>query len=129
MEESNIKDIILVIIGLFVILIIIFAQGRISELSQKEQKVQIDRLNSEIASLRDSIRCYTKEIDDLENKREEIKEVIKYIEVEKEKKNIDIINGDIDYNVKLLADYLSKKDSSVGGHVDCNNGDTTEDPK
>lgn len=118
--KENTKNIIFIIIGVFVILIIIFAQSRISRLSEKNRWKEIESLNAKIDSLRDSIKWYNVEIERLEKEKHKKDEVIKYIDVERDKKDISIINGDVDYNIGFITDYLSKKDGYFEGHNSCN---------
>jgi peptidoglycan hydrolase CwlO-like protein len=77
----------------------------------EEYEVKIKTLNDSIRKFEKDITGYKTKIDSFEQDRKIIKNKIKLIKKEYEKTNRDLINGNLDYHIRFLADYLSKKDS------------------
>lgn len=115
MNGSIRVNIILVIIAVIAIIIAIFAVNRVGSSTcatyEKEYKENLKVLNDTIHELRSNIARYEQEIERIDLERENIKKELQQIIRNNEKVDSELANGDWDYNIKFLTDYLSKKDS------------------
>lgn len=115
MNKRNRVTIFVVLIAMAVIIFVIFAvrgsfQSSPTNYSESyNDSIQI--LNDTIKGLQQDIRKYEQEIDRLDLANEETKKQLKIIIRENEKVDNDISNGDWEYNIKFLTDYLSEKDT------------------
>ena len=68
-------------------------------------------LNDSISTLRSDLLQYEKEIAKLNLERDSIRKEIKIIFKDNEKIDARLANGDWDYNLRFLTDFLSSEDS------------------
>lgn len=114
MLKSNKVTIFLAIIAIIAIIVAIFAFGRsvnssYSNTDEYEKNIQI--LNDTIKELKEDIARYKAEIEKLDTQHESLKKEIELIIKSNEKIDTELANGDWDYNIQFLTEYLSKKDS------------------
>lgn len=77
----------------------------------KEYQHLIMSLNDSISILREDFVKYQEEISKLDLERENIHNEIEIILKENEKIDAYLANGDWDYNIKFLTEFLSREDS------------------
>lgn len=116
-NSSNKVSIFLVIVAICAIIIAIFAWNRPSSLdpslenAEKEYLENIQMLNDTIQELRKDIAVYESTIDSIQLEREKIRKELEFIIKNNEKIDIELSNGDWDYNIKFLSNYLSEEDN------------------
>lgn len=116
MNRTNKVNIFLAIVTIIAIIIAIFALNRtvpsespLYTLEDYERNIKV--LNDTIQELRRDIARYETEIDRIELERSKIKKELELIIKDNEKVDTELANGDWDYNIRFLTDYLSEKDS------------------
>lgn len=116
MNRTNKVNIFLAIVTTIAIIIAIFAMNRSvpSEYplyTPEDYERNIKVLNDTIQELKRDIAIYETEIDRIEFERIKIKKELELIIKDNEKIDNELSNGDWDYNIHFLTDYLSEKDS------------------
>lgn len=99
------------IIILAAIFIIFAPIGRSSSVDTTEYEKNIRLLNDTIKKLELDIKKYKEEIAKIDLERNTIKKELEQILIDNEKTDTELSNGDWDYNIRFLSDYLSEKDS------------------
>lgn len=95
------------------------------QITYEEYLEKIKVLNDTIQELKGDVARFEAEMMLLQGQREVLKQQIEIILKEYEKEDSAIANGDWEYNIRFLSDYLSEVDSSRTGHTTGNNPTTT----
>lgn len=95
------------------------------QITYEEYLEKIKVLNDTIQELKGDVAKFEAEMVLLKGQREVLEQQIEIILKEYEKKDSAIANGDWEYNIRFLSDYLSEVDSSRTGHTTGNNPTTT----
>lgn len=115
-SKVNVVFIIIAVIAIAVaIAVAIFSLSKSSSnppiIDSEIYEDNIRTLNDTIKELKEDILLYQKEIERIDLEREKIRQQLNQIIKENEDTDIELSNGDWDYNIKFLSDFLSKKDS------------------
>lgn len=116
MNKTNRVNIFLAIIAVIAIIIAIFVLSRSGSTSEspiytKDYEKNIKVLNDTIQKLRTDIAYYETEIERIDLERDSIRRELQQIIKDNEKIDTELANGDWDYNIQFLTDYLSEEDS------------------
>ena len=114
MNKTEKVSIFLTVIGVMVIIIAIFARQYYEPPEYYDEglyKENIQILTDTINELKKDIVRYEQELIRIDKERQKLKEEVKAIINDNDKIDIELSNGDWDYNIKFLSDFLSKKDS------------------
>lgn len=106
---------ILAIVAIGALIFVIFAPKRSNSTiitpDKKEYEKSIRILNDTIEELRGDIAKFETEMTFIELERKVLRQQLNELLKEYEKKNSAIADGNWDYNIKFLSDYLSEIDS------------------
>lgn len=114
--KTNRVSIFLAIVTAMVIIVAIFALSR-SPLSEAptydegDYDINIEALGDTIRELRKNIAKYETEIQRIDLEKETIKRELELILRHNEEIDTELANGDWDYNIRFLTEYLSEKDT------------------
>lgn len=115
MGRKSKVNVVFIIIAVIAIAVAIFSLSKsISNPPIIDSEIYEDNirtLNDTIKELKEDILLYQKEIERIDLEREKIRQQLNQIIKENEDTDIELSNGDWDYNIKFLSDFLSKKDS------------------
>ena len=114
MGRKSKVNVVFIIIAVIAIAVAIFSLSKSSSnppIIDSEIYDNIRTLNDTIKELKEDILLYQKEIERIDLEREKIRQQLNQIIKENEDTDIELSNGDWDYNIKFLSDFLSKKDS------------------
>ena len=116
MAKTKKVSIIFAVLAVIVVIIAIFAVKE--ELSLKKEGYYSDDYESSLQVLQDTIQklrkdiaYYEQEIQKIDLEREVLRKELKRIIEDNEKVDTELANGDWDYNIRFLSEYLSEKDS------------------
>ena len=103
---------IVVMAAIIIVIFVAMRSGRtkVSDTSDAYNR-SIVELSDTIKELQGNIAKYEEAIENLENANKGIKKEIIQLIKDNEKTDSKLANGDWDYNIKYLTEYLSKKDS------------------
>lgn len=110
-----------------VILFAIFAFNRRTEVPAeiRDYAEELRVLNDSIVELQENIRLYEEAISRIEQEKLFLRRQLNAILKDNEKTDSMLIDGDLDYNIKFLAEYLSEEGSVRQGHGSVHNGGST----
>lgn len=115
MGRKSKVNVVFIIIAVIAIAVAIFSLSKSSSnppiIDSETYEDNIRTLNDTIKELKEDILLYQKEIERIDLEREKIRQQLNQIIKENEDTDIELSNGDWDYNIKFLSDFLSKKDS------------------
>ena len=115
MGRKSKVNVVFSIIAVIAIAVAIFSLSKSSSnppiIDSEIYEDNIRTLNDTIKELKEDILLYQKEIERIDLEREKIRQQLNQIIKENEDTDIELSNGDWDYNIKFLSDFLSKKDS------------------
>lgn len=115
MGRKSKVNVVFIIIAVIAIAVAIFSLSKSSSnppiIDSEIYEDNIRILNDTIKELKEDILLYQKEIERIDLEREKIRQQLNQIIKENEDTDIELSNGDWDYNIKFLSDFLSKKDS------------------
>lgn len=115
MGRKSKVNVVFIIIAVIAIAVAIFSLSKSSSnppiIDSEIYEDSIRTLNDTIKELKEDILLYQKEIERIDLEREKIRQQLNQIIKENEDTDIELSNGDWDYNIKFLSDFLSKKDS------------------
>lgn len=115
MGRKSKVNVVFIIIAVIAIAVAIFSLSKSSSnppiIDSEIYEDNIRALNDTIKELKEDILLYQKEIERIDLEREKIRQQLNQIIKENEDTDIELSNGDWDYNIKFLSDFLSKKDS------------------
>lgn len=115
MGRKSKVNVVFIIIAVIAIAVAIFSLSKSSSnppiIDSEIYEDNIRTLNDTIKKLKEDILLYQKEIERIDLEREKIRQQLNQIIKENEDTDIELSNGDWDYNIKFLSDFLSKKDS------------------
>lgn len=115
MGRKSKVNVVFIVIAVIAIAVAIFSLSKSSSnppiIDSEIYKDNIRTLNDTIKELKEDILLYQKEIERIDLEREKIRQQLNQIIKENEDTDIELSNGDWDYNIKFLSDFLSKKDS------------------
>lgn len=115
MGRKSKVNVVFIIIAVITIAVAIFSLSKSSSnppiIDSEIYEDNIRTLNDTIKELKEDILLYQKEIERIDLEREKIRQQLNQIIKENEDTDIELSNGDWDYNIKFLSDFLSKKDS------------------
>lgn len=115
MGRKSKVNVVFIIIAVIAIAVAIFSLSKSSSnppiIDFEIYEDNIRTLNDTIKELKEDILLYQKEIERIDLEREKIRQQLNQIIKENEDTDIELSNGDWDYNIKFLSDFLSKKDS------------------
>lgn len=115
MGRKSKVNVVFIIIAVIAIAVAIFSLSKSSSnppiIDFEIYEDNIRTLNDTIKKLKEDILLYQKEIERIDLEREKIRQQLNQIIKENEDTDIELSNGDWDYNIKFLSDFLSKKDS------------------
>lgn len=115
MGRKSKVNVVFIIIAVIAIAVAIFSLSKSSSnppiIDSEIYEDNIRTLNCIIKELKEDILLYQKEIERIDLEREKIRQQLNQIIKENEDTDIELSNGDWDYNIKFLSDFLSKKDS------------------
>lgn len=115
MGRKSKVNVVFIIIAVIAIAVAIFSLSKSSSnppiIDSEIYEDKIRTLNDTIKELKEDILLYQKEIERIDLEREKIRQQLNQIIKENEDTDIELSNGDWDYNIKFLSDFLSKKDS------------------
>ena len=115
MGRKSKVNVVFIIIAVIAIAAAIFSLSKSSSnppiIDSEIYEDNIRTLNDTIKKLKEDILLYQKEIERIDLEREKIRQQLNQIIKENEDTDIELSNGDWDYNIKFLSDFLSKKDS------------------
>lgn len=130
MRKLNIVSIFFGILTIAAIIIAIFAFSRkTTRIDYSAYEERITELTDTIKQLKKDIETYKVEIDKIDLERENIRKKLEIIINENEKIDSELTNGDWDFNIRYLSEYLSEKDSLGERHSSCDNEGTTDNHK
>ncbi len=116
MAKTKKVSIIFAVLAVIVVIIAIFAVKE--ELSLKKEGYYSDDYESSLQVLQDTIQklrkdiaYYEQEIQKIDLEREVLRKELKRIIEDNEKVDTELANGDWDYHIRFLSEYLSEKDS------------------
>ena len=95
----------------------------------KEYQRSLMSLTNSIVELKSDIAMYEEEIASLDLERDSIRKEIQIIFKDNEKIDSYLANGDWDYNLRFLADFLSSEDSVPEWHRSGNNTSSANQDK
>ena len=90
----------------------------------EEYQHTLRSLNDSISLLKNDMLQYKEEIEKLDLERDSIRKEIKIIIKDNEEIDTRLANGDWDYNIRFLTDFLSSEDSVSERHRCSDNKDT-----
>jgi peptidoglycan hydrolase CwlO-like protein len=115
MGRKSKVNVVFIIIAVIAISVAIFSLSKSNSnppiIDSEIYEDNIRTLNDTIKELKEDILLYQKEIERIDLEREKIRQQLNQIIKENEDTDIELSNGDWDYNIKFLSEFLSKKDS------------------
>ena len=115
MSQKSGVNLFLLIIVVVAIFIATFAfdggheNSPVTDTSERLEKIR--QLNDSIKLLQQDIIRYQEEIEKIDLERQTIRELLEQILSDNEKVDSELVNGNLDFNVQFLTDFLSQEDS------------------
>ena len=113
MTKERKVNLFLAVVAILAILIAIFALNRSATAEVypdiKEYQEQISLLKDTIQGLKGDIAKYQVEIDRIQSDKDSIRALIAKIIEENEKMDSELANGNWDYNIRFLTEYLDAR--------------------
>lgn len=135
MDTKRKVNLFLIILGFVAILAIAYALDKYKQPTEapiypkKDYTEQIQMLTDTIQGLKKDIEIYKAEIERIDLERANIKKELTKILKDNEKIDTELANGDLDYNIGFLTEYLSKEGTNWERHNSGDNGVSVNDSK